>query len=125
MPQSIHSKRIVNNHWDPGFVCDFCHGGYIRNVELRVSDSFDINGSCLVIDSSNDIFGVLTLDKLDVDVEFLEINTKLIISPTIKPSGADEIEARFANSRCSHELGEKSIQELVRIKQRCRRKVWP
>ena len=111
---AAHSKCVVNDYGDPSFVCDFCYGGYIGDIELRVSDGLEINRPRFVIDSSSDVFRILTLDKFDVDVEFLEIDTKLIVRPTVKPSGADEIEARFANSRYGHKLRRK-----INLKARC------
>lgn len=56
--------------------------GDICNVVLRVADTFYVDSLRLVINSSSDIFGFVSLDKFYADSVLLEEDLKLIVCLT-------------------------------------------
>lgn len=77
----------------------------VRNVVLGVADTLDIDSLCLVVNSSGDILGLVTVDKLGFDAEAREENLELIVSTTVEVRGRNNVVAGLSKSADGEELG--------------------
>jgi hypothetical protein len=75
--ESPHPKSIIDNKRDPGVVGGLRNGCYVRYVELRIPNGFDVNSSSLVIYGILDVTRILAFDKLARNVELLHVDTEL------------------------------------------------
>lgn len=67
-----HAERVVDNQGNTVIMCDLRELRERRNVILGVADALDVDGFCLIVDSSGELRGVVAMNELDSDPETLQ-----------------------------------------------------
>lgn len=77
----------------------------IRNVVLGVTDAFNVNSLGLLVDSSSNILGLVTVDKLGVDAQTREEDLELVVSATVEVRSRDNVVASVGEGADGEKLG--------------------
>lgn len=64
---------------------DFGDGGNVRDIVFGVRNGLNVNRAGVFINLFGDVGWLITLNPFDVDVEFLHVNTELVVRPAVEP----------------------------------------
>lgn len=82
---------MTHNDRDTLLVSSLGNSLKIRNVVLGVTDAFNVNSLCLLVDGSSNILGLVTVDKLGVDAQTREEDLELVVSATVEVRSRDNV----------------------------------
>lgn len=78
---AAHTECVVDDEGCTMLVTDVCDLPNIWDVLFWIRDGLDVNTTRLLVNCLVNQFGVVTLYKLDINVEFLHIHPSCSISP--------------------------------------------
>ena len=92
---SAGSESIVYDQWQVMFLGKGCKLLEIRNVQPGVSDGFNIDGLCLLINQFLKIQRIISFCKPGFNAKPFEGDLELVIGSTIHIGAADKIITRL------------------------------
>lgn len=98
------TEGVVDHHWNTLLVCQLCDLLEIRYIVTRVADALEVNRLCVVVDSSDELLGLVTINKLAVDAKPGEHDLELVVGSSVKIRSGDDVVAGLCKGSNGHEL---------------------
>lgn len=80
-----HAESVVDDERDTLVVGDLGNCWDVGNVVLGVGNGFDVHGSGILVDGCGNLGWVIADNEFDLDVEFLHVDTELVVGSAIEP----------------------------------------
>lgn len=98
------TEGVVYNDWDTGIMGNFANSFKVRDVVFWVSDRFNVDCLCSVINGGGDVLWLVAIDEFGIDPKSGEEDFELIVGTSVEIRGGDDIITSVGEGGNGHEL---------------------